>query len=248
MEFSGDLARPLNDMIDHPSEALGGKKPARFVGGRPLFLWFGIVLLGVALWLTWLTGNSPEPVYEGKPLSYWLARNPEAYPSSIATDPNAVPILIAALKDRNESWLSLEYEALWPKLPPWIRRRLRPPVNPLDLERERESAATVLGSMAALARPAIPGLIAAFNDSYFDVRGAAVRSLGRLGQADPAVAKTLATALQDKNAETRFFAALALRRLGGNVGGLRGYPVAGRPRFNFGCHLNPAFHTSTKPR
>jgi hypothetical protein len=176
---------------------------------------FAIAALPVAKrCVQWVVRPLPELVYGGKPLSYWLARNPEACPSSIATDPKAVPILIAALKDRHESWLSLEYEALWRKLPPWIRRHLRPPANPLDLEKKRQSAAIVLGSMAGLATPAIPGLIAAFNDSYLDVREAAIRSLTRLGQADPAVAKTLAAALLHKNALTRFYAALALRRLG----------------------------------
>jgi hypothetical protein len=50
-------ARPLNDMTEHASEALGRKKPARFVAAS-LFLWLGVVLLGVALWLTWLAGGA----------------------------------------------------------------------------------------------------------------------------------------------------------------------------------------------
>lgn len=96
-------------------EALGRKKSARFVGGRAIFLFLGIVLVGLAVWLTWLARYNPEPVYKRKPLSSWLQAyatpgGPEALADEAVrqSGTNAIPTLLRLLRFE-DSALKLEF-------------------------------------------------------------------------------------------------------------------------------------------
>lgn len=92
-------------MTEPAREALGRKKSARFVGGRAIFLFLGIVLVGLAVWLTWLARYNPEPVYNRKPLSSWLQAYATPGGSEAVADvavrqagTNAIPTLLRLLR------------------------------------------------------------------------------------------------------------------------------------------------------
>jgi HEAT repeat protein len=181
---------------------------------RPYLFLTVLLFAAVAAALWWSPWEQSEPVYDGKPLRYWLARDFEPYPSAISSDSKAVPILITAMNEKKMTLLRMHYEELWSKMPLLIQKHLRPPLNLVQLKKQRHFAVTVLGGMGPLASPAIPGLVRALNDSYADVRAAAIVSLARLGQADPRVTTALGAALCDDKPEMCFYAALTLRRLG----------------------------------
>ena len=181
---------------------------------RPYLFLTVLLFAAVVALLWWSPWEQRESVYDGKPLTYWLARDLEPYPSAISRDSKAVPFLITALNEKKATRLSMFYEELWSKMPSLIQKHLRPPLNLVDLKKQRHFAVTVLGGMGPLAGPGIPGLVRTLNDSYADVRTAAIVSLARLGQADQRVTTALGAALCDDNPEMRFYAALTLRRLG----------------------------------
>ena len=197
-------------MTDHASQAPGRKKPTRFVGGKSLLLWLGPVLLGLALWLAWRAGYSPEPVYEGRPISYWIAPHPGAYykgscPQSLFADSNAIPFLIKSL-DRQDNALARAYSDLYSRMRSSVKRRARYP-----LDERRLYSACFLGDMGALASPSIPALIRALTAQDPDLRRAAAVSL-QIGQREKAAIAALRAALKDTESSNE--AAESLWRLG----------------------------------
>ncbi len=141
-----------------------------------LYLAGGVLLVaavGGLLW--WPPRQPPDPVYNGKPLSYWLTNILSGFSPSLALDPwmghappkweweavpppSAVPFLIKALE--RDSWFgaSIYRKQVWPKLPPSIKRHLPPPVDNPTIRRQ---AAYLLGQMGPMAKPATPALIRA---------------------------------------------------------------------------------------
>jgi hypothetical protein len=183
-----------------------------------LYLVCGVLLFAavaaVWVWSPW-EARRAEPVYEGKPISYWLAPPVGGDgvifpPKGMVTDSNAVPFLVEAL-NRQSTPFEKAYASVWPRLSVSLRRRLGQPANP---SHGRVVAATTLGSMGALAQPVIPALVRALNDRYPAVRGAAASALGELGREDETVVTALRAALSDNSEEVRCYAARSLAQLG----------------------------------
>jgi hypothetical protein len=167
----------------------------------------GILLVGALGGLWWWAPGQPrqaEPVYEGRPISYWMGRKG-------ASDSNAVPFLVKALK--RDSWFGQAYyrKWLWPKLPLSIQTNLPPPVDNLA---QRRRAATLLGVMGAKARPAIPALAQALReDEEPFIRALAAMALGKVGGRDKTAIAALSDALRDKDGIVRQIATNALRQV-----------------------------------
>ena len=176
----------------------------------------GVLLVAALGWATWQAlRQSPEPVYEGKPIGYWLAPPVGGDgvilpPKGMATDSNAIPFLVEAL-NRQSTPFEKAYAIVWPRLSVSLRRRLGQPANrPYG----REVAAIMLGGMGTLAQPVIPALVRALNDRHWGVRRAAAEALGELGREDETVVTALRAALSDNSEEVRFSAAVSLAQLG----------------------------------
>jgi HEAT repeat protein len=136
----------------------------------------GLLLVAAALGLLWWSPWEPrEPVYDGKPIRYWLAKSGRKGPQGLSADTNALPFLIKALK--RDSWVgaAVYRKQVWPKLPQAIQKHL-PPRS--DSQFRRCAAAAWLRTMQATAERAIPALVQALDeDDNTQVRGLVVMSL-----------------------------------------------------------------------
>jgi hypothetical protein len=196
----------------------------------------GLLVAAVAALWVWAPGQPREPVYDGKPLSYWITlrypliwvpeariingesldpSNPKvsAWARQVMSDSNAVPFLIRVLK--RDSWFGAAFyrKWLWSKSPPSTKQRLPPP--PADNALARTSAAMLLGGMGSIGKPAIPALIRAFkSEETVHVKAAEAEALGKLGKGDRFAAAALSGALTDKEWVVRIYAIQALTEVG----------------------------------
>jgi HEAT repeat protein len=191
---------------------------------KRLPLLVGVLLVaalgGLVCWMA-AQPRRTEPVYGGKPLSYWLARPlaqspPDVWYSQAKRDSDAVPFLIRAL--RIDSWVGAAYyrKWLWPKLPTSIQKHL--PTPSIGNSRARCNAATLLCDMGPMAKPAIPALIRALKeaeDASGTVRVTAASALGEFGAGDKTAIAALTEAFGDAKypGGVRSAAADALRRI-----------------------------------
>jgi HEAT repeat protein len=194
--------------------------------GKRVRIVIASLLIGALGTVAWLLLLPPEPIYNAKPVSYWIASSGSYYAGGafplLSTDSNAVPYLVKAL-NRQESPLTKPYVRLWFWLPFKIQQHLPQPVNAVKI---RCSAAMSLGTMQAVAKPAIPALIRAMKEDKSDeVRGWSAWSLGRLGNQEEwssgqlsnqreIVTAALTDALNDNTASVRVRAARALELFG----------------------------------
>jgi hypothetical protein len=183
-----------------------------------LYLVCGVLLVAAVLgsvW-RWWPWSPPEPIYDGKRLSYWLNQHPDfltgslrgtveqilaTSPRSITADSNAVPFLTKALTTDNGFGASWYRDWLWPKLPASLRMRLpRPPHNNLVCMH----AAAVLASMGPMAKPAVPALVLTLKRSKsVDVREFALLALYYVGPADSRATDPIVDALNANDATLR---------------------------------------------
>ena len=187
---------------------------------RHLFAFlFGVLALaavGLLWWSPWAARQAPEPVYNGEPLSYWLAnvtigtrqgatsvtvwRGTKGEPDIIRqamSDSNAVPFAIKALK--RDTWFAAAYyrQWLWPKLPRSIRKHL-PPASAGHLA-VRSNAALFLGMGQDDERIVLALVRALKEDDNPTVRWNAAWALGNLGNRNRTAAAALSEALKDKD-------------------------------------------------
>jgi hypothetical protein len=174
------------------------------------------VLAGVA-WLTLL--QSRGPVYEGRPLNYWL-RHPTRTPVTNSpflglvaitfpkVDSNAVPFLTKAL-EQADGPIDQLYRTIWSKLSPRLRNRLPMPVFPGEV---RAHAADILTYMGTNAQSAIPALIRVMKSEASEgARFSAATCLLAVGAGDPRVWAAFREALDDKSEGVRYLAGCYLR-------------------------------------
>jgi HEAT repeat protein len=193
------------------------------------YLVLGILLVAAVGWVAWEAlrqpPQTPEPVYDGHPLSYWIREPPGTLrytsdgpwlfpevPTQLLNDSNAVPFLIKALE--RGRWFGAAYYSkwLWLKLPSAIQHRLPSPNGNANA---REGAAAALAKMGTNAKPAIPALIQAMKkDQVFLVRRESAWALGHLGRGDRNATAALCEALKDKESFVRAAAVHALGDLG----------------------------------
>ena len=186
---------------------------------KRVYIVLSALLLAVVGLATWegLRKHEREPVYNGKPVSYWIERSGE-YKVVASTDllsariipeadSNAAPFLIKAL-ERQDSSLRRAYFLTWRRLPYWAWKRLPTPIVARNI---RESAAATLGRVGVGAEGAIPALIrAARGDESALVRAIAINSLARIGNEEKVVRLALIEGLHDKDAFVQYAAVEAL--------------------------------------
>lgn len=181
-----------------------------------------ILLVAVAGAVAWQVLRVREPVYRGRPISFWIKRWGDVYapwdPQYPDFDrgglwwlpgagPKAVPFLIKALNRRDGLW-GKHYEKLWLQSPPWLRARLPRPILAVLI---RVNAASALGAMGAAAKPAVPALLAMMRKSQLSPeRTSACSALGQLAKQDHTVRAALIKCLSDTQPGVRSGAAFAL--------------------------------------
>ena len=181
------------------------------------YLVCGVLLVAAAVGLLWWSPWEPrEPVYDGKPLTYWLNKNPDyatgqllmiaqqilaMSPRSITADSNAVPFLVKALMRDNGLGAAFYRDWLWPKLPAPVQKRMpRPWRNDLVCEH----AAAILASMGPMAETAVPALVMTLKQSKNPfVREMAVLALYNIGRGNRAATEALASALNSSDGTVR---------------------------------------------
>src|SRR5262245_53462906 len=165
-----------------------------------------------------------EALYQGKPASYWTKglRDPDVKVRREAVTAmgalkvkDAVPDLIAALKDSDEGVRAKAAEALW-ALGPEAREAV--PALTLLLQDAsagvRLNAAGALGDIGPDALPALPALRKALWDRDPYVRAQAATAVGRFGTAALAAVPDLVGALRDGAKAVRVAALYALAEIG----------------------------------
>ena len=181
-----------------------------------LYLVLGVLLVaGAVAGLWWWT--SWEPVYEGKPLSYWIAPGgPMDYesplPPTLVNDSNAIPFLIAALKRRDGSF-EQSYVSFYVNMSDLFGVRRHLPV-PYRNARIRFNSLCLLNRMEAVAKPAIPAIVRLIRQERIpSVRVEAAKALGQFGGGDTAVIAALNEALRDRDFGVRSTATNSLLKL-----------------------------------
>lgn len=167
----------------------------------------------------------PEPVYNGRPISFWIDR-PSVnfvpgggspfpmvqFPKTV--DVRALPYLIQALHRRNPPMLKVS-QVVWHTSPLYIKNRW---AQPLDVAPVRSAAALVIGNLGADGRPAIPDLIRVLQDDVDpQVRSCAAFALGQIGYGDVSVHNALAQAAKETNTMVSGTASTSLSRIGAPV-------------------------------
>ncbi|MDB6112028.1 MAG: domain containing protein [Pedosphaera sp.] len=175
-----------------------------------------VILLAAFLGgVAWEVLRESEPVYKGKPLSYWVNSLGNGEGDMVKGNwrglgSNAVPILVLALGKRDGIDRDL-YEKAWPHLPAWARRRLSRPVQAVVL---RENAIDMLNALSMDAKPAIPALIRILKrDKHEALRAKAVWCLENIGKQDRTVTQAFIAALNDQSWNVRLIATNALREV-----------------------------------
>ncbi len=166
-----------------------------------------LLLLALALSsiVAWQMLRPREPIYQGKPESYWLSTLAKPYRAQDdlqqweALGPDAVPLLLKVVA-RKEGPFHAAYLALWPKLPPWLKNRCP---RPVDRSLSRRRAINLLFEMAHNTPIPTAPLLRAFSDNDPYVRMTAAACLlvlaeeGKLGQDERQVAAALMRAYHD---------------------------------------------------
>lgn len=164
-----------------------------------------LLVAGLGL-IVWQSSDSPrEPSYQGQPVSHWIKvlnnmTTDERGMSYFEGDhpileigPLAIPYLIKALRTK-DSLANSGFVALWPKLPPSLKRKIP---EPMLAARLRAYAARGLGLFGPDASVAVPDLIEALHDKDFWVRTAAAGAFEQIGPAAKAAVPELVKGLTD---------------------------------------------------
>jgi hypothetical protein len=194
----------------------------------------GVLLVAAGgLWMWWRPWESREPVYDGKPMSYWLTNGIRLvgtdtdngtsisvvqvvgvdgrrdWSAQLLRDSNAVPFLVRTLK--RDKWLgaAIYRKQVWPRFPDYL------PFPPVKNSSAQIVAAHFLGQMGSMAKPAVPSLIRVLKeDEEPTIRMKAARALGNIGKGDSNVTAALTGAvLKDRDWGVRQTATNALLEL-----------------------------------
>lgn len=139
-----------------------------------------------------------------------------AAPGATSPGPEAVPSLVAALRDPDAATRERAATALG-RIGPPARAAIEPLIATFvdDDLYLRGAAAVALGQIG---RDAVPALIRAIGDADEQVRWSAAIALGRLGPQARAAVAPLVRAMSDSNDKVRWCAAVALGAIGPAAG------------------------------
>jgi HEAT repeat protein len=156
------------------------------------------VLVGVLLLGSPGLAVQPEPVFEGKPMSFWVRalRETPADPLKAPPDFHKAPMALRKIG-----------EPAVPALAQMLSERNMP-----NREVRRRAIGTLLG-MGPKAGAAVPAVVQALEDRESSIRQMAALTLGQIGSAAGEVVPALAKALRDPDPPVRGAAATSLGNL-----------------------------------
>lgn len=169
----------------------------------PLMVILIVAVTGISWWM--LDPHQAEPVYQGKPESYWVelvanmrGRDFKKNWEDLGT--NGLPVLLKAV-ERKSNPIRTAYRKAWPKMPAWVKSRWR---RPSDDSQIRTNALVLLSNWGD-SKALLPLLKAHKNPL---VRDAAANGL--VSNADNMVTLGLIEALNDQDPRVRESAAFAM--------------------------------------
>ncbi len=128
---------------------------------KPAYIIIAVPVIAFAAWAIWPGICHRGPVYQGKPLGYWVRQEPwrsvnGKFEWNLPTpDARAIPFLIDYV-EKPRTAFGPPYNIIWDRLPGWLQRHLPKPDNPKSI---RLSAIEMLSKMGPTAKPAFPVLI-----------------------------------------------------------------------------------------
>lgn len=156
----------------------------------PARVFVGVMLLGIPGFAV-----QPEPVFEGKPMSYWVRALGEipADPLKASPDSQKAPLALRTIGE--------------PAVP-----ALAQMLSDRNVEVRRRAIGTLL-AMGQKAGAAVPALVQALEDRESSIRQMAALNLGQIGSAAGEVVPALVKALSDPTPHVRGSAAASLGKL-----------------------------------
>jgi hypothetical protein len=179
-----------------------------------------VIVFGLCALL--IPSGPADPLYDGKPLSYWLTQwktfRPE--PGVIMSGPaldykrldtNAIPYLVYAFESRDGP-ARRKYRELYPWFPGWLKSSLP---EPRDTATIRGVALEYLIRLETFDSPQVISAMARTLETDDDwlLKSLAVNMLEEGHSKDPAVIQALVRGLQDKDERIREECTNALRKL-----------------------------------
>lgn len=187
-----------------------------------------IVLAGLGAMAAFLfiISGPPDPIYDGKPLGYWLGQSKPFQPglnnpSGLVTlglaldvkhlDTNAIPFLVDTV-EFGDGPARRKYRELWWKCPGWLKSFLP---EPRDTARIRSNALLYLLNLHTFDSPMVIPAMARVLEKDDDavLRQGAAAFLGEGHSKDPAVIQALVHGLKDPDRNVRWSSTNALRKL-----------------------------------
>jgi len=184
-------------------------------------LWIACGALVVLALPLWWGRAKPEPIYQGKKVTEWIANmktanlEDEAGNALAAIGPQAVPYLVRTLGNESilmKSYREKVYLGFRQNLPGVARFLPRPSDEPYV--GTRAAAAFTLGRIGPQAKAAVPALIRAARDADLSVRMHSTQSLGLIGSAAVQASPILIERLNEPDPLSRWIAARALAHVG----------------------------------
>lgn len=178
---------------------------------RAILIFAAALIASLALWAAF---RPREPVYQGKPVSFWFKKyvfsfspaREEALETIAEIGPDAVPYLARMLR-KNDSALARAYRSLRPKLPTSAQRWLPQPIEP---KRLRADAARCLGRVGLSFTTPVGPLLKAAQYPDPEMRTEALDALLQIGPRTDEIVAAFASALEDRHTTVRDAALLGL--------------------------------------
>src|SRR3954469_24062050 len=176
---------------------------------------FSFAATACVIWiLIVLFQNRREPVYNSKPLSYWVTHvndiTPEGPTARMAVyeiGAPAVPYLIKQL-ERRETLIDRLYAQLYPGLPAQIQNKFRRPISFAGIQ---SSALTALRALGPTGSNALPAIVAHLTNTGSVVRAQAAWTLGDFYEAARPAKALLVSGSKDASADLRIGCFYALQ-------------------------------------
>jgi HEAT repeats len=180
-------------------------------------------VLAIGAWAFSQPPEPVEPVYAGKPVSYWIASKTEDSFDCAVTgipklDSNAIPYLLRATHRQNRAWDGY-YLKVWQVAPVFLQKITPTPERPDAIE-IRGCAVAALGRVGTNSQAAISNLLDTLkNDPHWGVRSFALQALLKVGKGNATVTQAVITALNDPVPYVRAEATNTLRQLDPDAAG-----------------------------
>jgi HEAT repeats len=180
--------------------------------------WIILALVGIGaivVGLAWVF-SPREPIYQGKPLSYWLDETKggdteQAQAALRSVGPAAVRFLLDQVAREHPARQRI-YALIWPKLPLGLRQRFSPPVS---FRNYGNPNSRVVGYLRVLdPQTAMPDLLKALGSSDSGLQITALAAIAAYGEQADAALPSLVALMKHPNGFVQRWAVFAVGRMG----------------------------------